>query len=90
MTSALEGEMRPLNDALERALLPMIRGGSIDESPWPTEPTWPARAPSFWRLAKPGQQMLADSRAQHPAQPAEHGSPTWIAPALDQQNDRGR
>lgn len=42
---------------------PMLRGGAVDESPWPTEPTGPVRAPNFWKLDKPGQQVLADARA---------------------------
>jgi hypothetical protein len=33
MALAFEGELEPLHDARERAVLPMFRGGAVDESP---------------------------------------------------------
>jgi len=88
MAQAFDGELEPLRDALERAVLPIFRGGSVDESPWPTEPTGPARAPNFWQLNKPGHQVLADARARA-AQPTDPAATPRPAPAVEQQNDHG-
>lgn len=74
MAQAFEGEIAPLHDALERAVLPIFRGGAVDESPWPTEPTGPGRAPNFWQLARTGQQVLAEARDRQP-DPAEDAGP---------------
>jgi cell filamentation protein len=88
MAAAFDGELEPLHDALERAVLPIFRGGSVDESPWPTEPTGPARAPNFWHLNKTGQQVLAEARTQA-AQPADQSAAARPAAAVEQHNDRG-
>ena len=69
-------------------MLPIFRGGSLEESPWPTQPTGPARAPTFWQLDKPGTPVLADARAQA-AQPADQATAPRPAAALEQHNDRG-
>lgn len=89
MAQAFDGELEPLHDALERAVLPIFRGGSVDESPWPTEPTGPARAPNFWQVNKTGQQVLTDARAQA-TQPAEQPAAQRQMPGAEQQHDRGR
>ena len=88
MAAAFEGELGPLHDALTRVMLPILRGGSVDESPWPTEPAGPERAPNFWRLSKPGNQVLEESRASA-------GAATDMAPAapalpLEPQHEHGR
>ena len=88
MAQAFDGDLEPLHDALERAVLPIFRGGSLDQSPWPTEPSGPARAPNFWQLNKSGQQVLTDARTQA-AQPADQTAAPRPAAAVDQQHDRG-
>lgn len=87
MAAAFEGELGPLHDALTRVTLPIFRGGAVDESPWPTVPTGPERAPNFWRLSKPGHQVLEESRAA--AAGPNDMSPTPVQP-LEQQHERGR
>ncbi|MBE7190552.1 Fic family protein [Jatrophihabitans endophyticus] len=89
MTLAFDGELRPLHDALERAVLPIFRGGSVDQSPWPTEPTGPARAPNFWQLNKTGTEVLNDARTQTDSA-ADGGTSTGSAADPQQQNDLGR
>jgi hypothetical protein len=71
---ASDGELEPLRGALERAMLPIFRGGVVDESPWPTNPIGPARASDSWQLDKPRHQVLADARAQA-ARPAQQLPP---------------
>jgi cell filamentation protein len=88
MAAAFEGELGPLQQALGRAVLPLFRGGAVDESPWPTEPTGPARAPSFWQLTKSGQQVLSESRSASAA-PSDAPSSTPALPA-EQQHERSR
>ncbi len=88
MAAAFEGELGPLHDALTRVTLPIFRGGAVDESPWPTEPTDPERAPNFWRLSKPGHKVLEESRAA-PAVPADTAPARPVLP-LEPQHERGR
>ena len=79
MAAAFDGHTDPLRQALDRAVRPIIRGGAVDASPWPTEPTVPARAPDFWRLTKPAAQVLAESRAQAAQSPADTAAPAPTA-----------
>ncbi|SOD72905.1 cell filamentation protein [Jatrophihabitans sp. GAS493] len=61
MAQSYHDDIEPLRDALEGAVIAIPRGGSLDDSPWPTAPTGPARAPNFWQFSKTGQQVLADA-----------------------------
>jgi hypothetical protein len=87
MAQAFDDEFGPVRGALDRAVLPILRGGSVDQSPWPTEPTGPARAGNFWQLDKPGDQVLADARAQA-AQPSGQGAAPRPAASAEPQNGR--
>lgn len=71
MTRAFHDDIEPLRDALGGAVLPIFRGGSLDESASPGEPTGPGRAPDFWHLAKSGTQVLTEART-HTAQSTKH------------------
>lgn len=88
MAQAYHGEVAGLRDALEGAVLPIYRGGSLDESPWPSEPVGPARAPNFWNFNKSGQEVLTDARERTSQQNEQAVSPRQAA-AVEQQNDRG-
>lgn len=88
MAQSYHDNLEPLRGALEGAVIAIGRGGAVDQSPWSTEPTGPARAPNFWRLNKTGQQVLTEARAQA-AQPADQGAAPRAAASLEQQYDRG-
>lgn len=66
MAQSYHDNIEPLRDVLEGAVIAIPRGGSVDEPPWRTEPTGPARAPNFWQLTKPGRQVLAEAAASPP------------------------
>lgn len=87
MAQAFDGELGSLHDALERAVLPIFRGGSVDESPWPTKPSGSTHAPNFWQLNKTGRQVLSEARTQ--PQPADEHAAPGSAPVVEQQHDHG-
>jgi hypothetical protein len=88
MARAFDGDLAPLREALELAVLPMFRGGSLEESQWATQPTVPASAPDFWQLDRTGTQVLVDARAQA-TQLADHAPVPRPAAGVEQQSDRG-
>jgi hypothetical protein len=87
MAAAFEGELGPLHDALTCATLPIFRGGAVDESPWPTEPTAPEHAPNFWQFDKTDHRVLAES-STIAAIPAD-AVPNTPALPVEQQQDLG-
>lgn len=88
MARAYHDDIEPLRDALEGAVLPIFRGASVDESPWPTEPSGPDRAPNFWQFNKSGREVLADARAQA-TRTGDQAAVPRPAAAIEQHNDRG-
>jgi cell filamentation protein len=75
MARSFDGDLEPLLEALDRAVLPNFRGGSVEESPWPAAPASQERAPDFWRFTKPLAQVIGEARttnanAEHHAPPA--------------------
>ena len=65
-------------------MLPIFRGGSVEESPWPTKPT---RAPDFWQLDKTGSHVLTSVRAQVAQSTTDHAAAQ--RPTVEQQHERG-
>jgi cell filamentation protein len=65
MARSFAGELAPLREALGRVIVPMVRGGALEESPWPSTPDVAVRrAGDIWKFTKPGAQVLAESRTK--------------------------
>ena len=66
MARSFDGDIGPLQQALDRAVLPNFRGGAVDESPWPAATAGAERAPDFWRFPRPLSQVMREPRPTSP------------------------